>query len=224
MAGIAIICRVKATQCGLESGLPLLDQGSRRLDLQLDRQQLAKMLRHLHILARWNRGLNLTAIDSPADMIRRHVLDSLSVLPHVRGRVCLDIGSGGGFPGVPLAIAEPERDWLLLDSRGKRVEFLGYVIGELNLSNVRVIAGRLEDYRPLHKIDTLVARAFASVERLLKLSRHLHTAGTRLLAMKGRYPLDEVRQLAENWQLKMQVEPLSVPQLDAARHVIIIDM
>lgn len=178
------------------------------------------LMRHAELLQHWNRRLNLTAITDPAGVVVQHFLDSLAVAPWVRGGRVLDIGSGGGFPGIPLAVALPQVQFTLLDSRGKRVEFLRHAAATLGFGNVAVVKARVEDYRPDEKFDTLVCRAFASLEEILTLTAHLQEPGTSLLAMKGRSAPDEVRALPARGHRDIAVDPVVVPFLDAERHVV----
>ena len=191
------------------------------LGLDIDETSRQLMLRHLELLAHWNRRLNLTAITQPDVMVVQHLLDSLSVAPWIGGEAVLDIGSGGGLPGLPLAIAMPDRQFTLLDSRGKRIEFLRYVIANLGIKNVRVAQSRVEDYRPEVKFDTLVCRAFASLADILELTKWLQAPGVHLLAMKARAASDELHgvKTGRNWQSEMV--SLQVPFLDADRRAVI---
>ncbi len=200
--------------------------GCNRLDIDTSVEQRVQLLQHVTLLARWNKRLNLTAIRSADDMISHHILDSLAGCRYVKGNRLLDIGSGGGFPGLPLAIVDPNRAVTLLDSRGKRVEFLRYVVAQIGLKNVSVIKSRIEDYQPAEKFDTLTARAFSSLSELLRLSKGNRPPGTRLLAFKGRLPAEEIASLNdESPELARQltVEKLAVPFLQAHRHLITID-
>ncbi len=172
-----------------------LAPGCAQLGIVLSAAQHAQLRRHLQLLAKWNRGLNLTAIHKADDMVTRHVLDCLAIAPFVRGQALLDIGSGGGFPGLPLAIAKPELRVTLLDSRGKRVEFLRHVCADLGLSNAAVVHRRVEDYRPARKFDTLAARAFAPLADAVAACAGLHRRDGRLLAMKGKMPEAEIAAL-----------------------------
>ena len=198
----------------------LLHRGVAALGLGMSPEDESALLRHAGLLRHWNRRLNLTAITDPAGVVVQHLLDSLAVAPWVRGGRVLDIGSGGGFPGIPLAVALPEVRFTLLDSRGKRVEFLRHAAAALGLGNVAVVKARVEDYRPAEKFDTLVCRAFAPLEEMLTLTAHLQAPGTRLLAMKGRSARDEVRALPAGRRRGVAVEPVTVPFLDAERHVV----
>ena len=200
-----------------------LEQGCERLGIALSADQGARLRRHLALLAKWNRRLNLTSVKGMDDMVVRHLLDSLAIARFVRGQSLLDIGSGGGFPGMPLAVINPQLEVTLLDSRGKRVEFLRYACAALDLGGVSVVRGRVEDYRPAEKFDTLAVRAFASLGETLKATAALHRPGVRLLAMKGRLPVREMAALSDSWRERMIVEKLQVPFLAAERHLIIIE-
>ena len=200
-----------------------LEQGCERLGIALSADQGARLRRHLALLAKWNRRLNLTSVKGMDDMVVRHLLDSLAIARFVRGHSLLDIGSGGGFPGMPLAVINPQLEVTLLDSRGKRIEFLRYACAALDLGGVSVVRGRVEDYRPAQKFDTLAVRAFASLGETLKATAALHRPGVRLLAMKGRLPVREMAALDDSWRARMTVEKLQVPFLAAERHLIIIE-
>ena len=200
-----------------------LEQGCERLGIALSADQSARLRRHLALLAKWNRRLNLTSVKGMDDMVVRHLLDSLAIARFVRGQSLLDIGSGGGFPGMPLAVINPQLEVTLLDSRGKRIEFLRYACAALDLGGVSVVRGRVEDYRPAEKFDTLAVRAFASLGETLKATAALHRPGVRLLAMKGRLPVREMAALSDSWRERMIVEKLQVPFLAAERHLIIIE-
>ena len=201
-----------------------LDQGCAQLGLDLSAEQHRQMIDHLVLLERWNRKLNLTAIVSAQQMVVQHLLDSLAIMPLISGPRILDIGSGGGFPGMPLAVAVPELSVTLLDSRGKRVEFLRHVAAHTKLKGVVTVKSRVEDFRPSEKFDTLVTRAFSSLQDMLQWTAALHSAGSRLVAMKGKAPTDEINQLPEEWRQRLEVVPLSVPFLDAERHAVIVEL
>ena len=211
---------MNAQQCNTKK----LEQGCARLGIALSATQTERLCGHLELLSKWNRRFNLTAITDLDDMLVRHLLDSLAIAPFVRGGSLLDVGSGGGFPGVPLAIVNPRLNVTLLDSRGKRVEFLRSAVAALDLGNVSVVKRRVEDYRPASKFDTLATRAFASLARTLKLTAGLHRPGCRLLAMKGRMPAPEIARLDPALRERITVEKLNVPFLSAERHLIIIEL
>ena len=170
-------------------------------------------------LLRWNRVYNLTAVRQPQDIVVRHILDSLSILPWVQGQSVLDVGSGAGLPGIPLAIMRPEIQFFLLDSNAKRTRFMTQVIAQLQLKNVEVLRCRVEDYQPRHLFDTVVSRAFSSLAAMLEVAGHLCASGGRLLAMKGQYPQQELQQLPPAYRL-VAVHSLTVSGLDAARHLV----
>jgi len=180
-----------------------------------------KMARLLTELEHWNTRINLTAIRDPQDMVSGHILDSLAVRPMLRGSRVLDIGTGAGVPGLPLAIAEAEIEFRLLDANGRKISFVRHVIGELGLSNASAIKARIEDYAPDERFDTVIARALASIPRLLELAGHLVRDEGVLLALKGKYPATELEQIKEISGWKYDVTDLTVPGLEShARHVV----
>lgn len=200
----------------------VLRSGAAKLDIALTDTMHHQMLAHTALLARWNRRLNLTAITDPVEMVVQHVLDCMAVGPLLGGNRILDIGSGGGFPGIPLAVIYPDKDFFLLDSRGKRAEFLRHSVGKMGLSNTTIVKMRVEDYQPKEKFDTLVTRAFSSLEETLSRTRALQNPNTRLLAMKGKYPSKEISSLPDPVRRKLKVESINVPFLDAKRNVVVI--
>lgn len=185
----------------------------------LDAAQVAQLLAYLDQLARWNRTYNLTAVRDPAEMVTRHILDSLTVLPWIPGGRLLDAGTGAGLPGIPLAIALPELRVTLLDSAGKKVRFLRHVCRELPLGNAEPLQARLETYAAEAPYDAIVSRAFASLAAFASAARHLAGAAP-LLAMKGRYPEEELAALPD-WVRLESVEALAVPGLQEQRHLVI---
>jgi 16S rRNA (guanine527-N7)-methyltransferase len=191
--------------------------------LDLDERQEAALLSYLALLQRWNNTYNLTAVRDPGLMIPRHLLDSLAIFPWAgKGRL-LDAGTGAGLPGVPLAIAEPELDVTLLDSAGKKVRFLNHVRRELALTNITPVQDRLESYEPDAGFDSVVSRAFADLASFVDAARHLVGPATRLLAMKGRYPDMELRDLPDDVRVD-SVEELRVPGLQEDRHLVIMSL
>ncbi len=180
-----------------------------------------KMARLLTELEHWNTRINLTAIRDPQDMVSGHILDSLAVRPMLSGSQVLDIGTGAGFPGLPLAIVEAEIEFRLLDANGRKISFVRHVIGELGLANASAIKARIEDYAPDERFDTVIARALASIPRLLELAGHLVRDEGVLLALKGKYPATELEQIKEISGWKYDVTDLTVPGLEShARHVV----
>ena len=204
-----------------------LHKGCERLAIKIDPRKQASLQRHLELLAKWNKRLNLTAIDSNDEMISHHLLDSLSIQHYLKGNSLLDVGSGGGFPGLPLAIVNPQLSVTLLDSRGKRVEFLRHCKVNMGLDNVSLVNSRIEDYRPTEKFDTLSARAFSSLAELVRLTKHFQSDGTRLLALKGKRPDEEIETLqqlyGDDLTGRLFVERLEVPYVNAQRHIVVID-
>ncbi len=160
--------------------------GLQSLGLQHDQQPCSHYIRYVELLHKWNQTYNLTALKQPEQMLSRHVLDSLSVLPFIEGKRCLDIGTGAGLPGLILALALPESEWTLLDSNQKKIRFLQHVKAELQIDNVEVVHSRVEDFIPDKEFDTVICRAFAPLNRMLKFSQHLITNNNQLLAMKGK--------------------------------------
>ena len=171
-------------------------------------------------LVRWNRRYNLTAIRDPAAMVTGHLLDSLVVRPYLEGTKVLDIGTGAGFPGLPLAIAEQERSFTLIDGNNKKIQFVRHAAGLLGLDNVTTVRTRAEDYAPGYRFGTVIARAVAPLPRLLGMAGHHVGEDGVFLALKGRYPAEETDELPATWSYS--VEPLSVPGLESgSRHVVL---
>jgi len=185
-----------------------------------DRQRLLVFVR---LLAKWNAAYNLTAVRDPEEMVTRHLLDSLVLLPYLHGSRVLDIGTGPGLPGIPLAVARPDCAFTLLDANAKKTRFVTQAVGELGLKNVDVLQARVENYRPEQKFDTLVARAFSSIADMLNSAQHLCAPGGRFLAMKGMYPEEELAAIPAEFAVT-EVAALQVPGLDAARHLAIITL
>lgn len=196
----------------------LLD-GARALALELDEAQFARLVAHLDLLDEWNSRMNLTAIRERPAQLTKHLLDSLAVLPYLQGERIADVGSGAGFPGIPLAIVEPQRHFSLIESTGKKCRFLEHVRETLALANVEVVQARAESYKPEVRFDTVIARAVGPVADLVKVAGSLVVGGGRLLAMKGRYPQDELNAKLNGWKVAA-VHPLTVPGLDEERHLV----
>jgi 16S rRNA (guanine527-N7)-methyltransferase len=172
-------------------------------------------------LQRWNRKVNLTAVRDRARMATLHLADSLAVRPLLEGNTILDVGTGPGFPGLPLAIAEPERHFTLLDSNNKKIMFVQHMVGLLGLRNVEVVKARSEDYAPGHRFDTVIARALASLPRLVEIAGHHVGEGGVFIALKGRYPVEELEELPAPWS--HEVMELDVPGLEkGSRHAVLL--
>lgn len=176
--------------------------------------------RLLRLLDKWNRAFNLTAVRDPAEMVARHILDSLSARPFLTGLSVLDVGTGAGFPGLPLAIAEPQRHFTLLDSGGKKIRFVRHVIGELALDNVIVEQLRVEAFEPADLYDVVISRAFSSLGGFVRRCGRLVATGGSLLAMKGKYPDTELSGVPAAWDVA-DVVGLVVPGQVGERHMVI---
>ena len=197
-----------------------LQQGLRDMGLELPPPAVEKLLDFLRLLEKWNKSYNLTAVRDPEQMVPRHLLDSLSVLPFLQGTRVLDIGSGAGLPGIPLALARPDIEFTLLDSNAKKTRFITQALHELGLKNVAVAQERVEKFHPAEKFDTLIARAFASIPDMLAASRHLCAPHGRFLLMKGVFPREELAAVTDEY--RSEVKALTIPGLDAARHLVIL--
>ena len=190
--------------------------------VDLDEQARERLIAYLRLLQHWNRAFNLTAVRDPLEMIYRHVLDSLAVMPYLRGRDCLDVGSGAGLPGLVLAVARPGLSWVLLDSNGKKCRFLSHVQMELGLDNVRVERSRIEDFHPGARFSTIISRALSNLAAFVAGAGHLLAPGGCLLAMKGRNPERELATLSELGE-QAEVVPVCLSGLDEGqRHLVIV--
>jgi 16S rRNA (guanine527-N7)-methyltransferase len=198
--------------------LRLIDD-ARELGVTLNADQAAGLLRLLDELASWNRHYNLTAVTERESMIRAHLLDSLSAQADLQGTLVADVGTGAGFPGLPLALAQPQRQFTLIDSVAKKIRFVSHAVRVLGLTNVAVLSARAESLTPEPPFDTVVARAFAPLADLLEAVRGLCGPGTRVVALKGRYPLDELAELPRDWRLE-QAHARHIPGLQAERHIL----
>lgn len=196
-----------------------LIDGARALGLELDETQATKLVAHLDLVDEWGERMNLTAIRERSQQVTKHLLDSLSIVPFVRGQRVADVGSGAGFPGIPLAIVRPDLHVALIESTGKKCRFLEHVRDTLGLGNVEVVQSRAEAYRPDVRFDTVLARAVGPVSDLVRNAGALVAGGGRLLAMKGRFPQDELAKKLNGWKV-VSVHPLKVPGLDEERHVV----
>jgi 16S rRNA (guanine527-N7)-methyltransferase len=192
--------------------------------VDLDERARGRLIAYLQLLQHWNRTYNLTAVRDPLQMIHRHVLDSLAVMPYLRGRECLDVGSGAGLPGMVLAVARPDISWVLLDSNGKKCRFLSHTQIELRLDNVRVERNRVEDFHPGARFSTIISRALSNLADFVAGAGHLLAPGGCLLAMKGRNPEQELSSLGELAE-QAEVVPVCLPGLeDGQRHLVIVTL
>ena len=189
------------------------------MGLELEHRQAELLLAYLELLLKWNKAYNLTAVRDPAQMVTRHLLDSLAIAPHLRGQDIIDVGTGAGLPGIPLAILFPDRRISLLDSNGKKTRFLFQVKTALCLDNMLVHHARVESFRPPALYDAVLSRAFASLADMVAGCKHLLVPTGSFLAMKGAYPADEVMALDPAYAVKA-VHALDVPGLGEQRHLV----
>jgi len=196
----------------------LLD-GARALGIELDERQLARLVAHLDLVDEWGQRMNLTAIRDRGQQVVKHVLDSLSVRPYLHGTRIADVGSGAGFPGIPLAVVEPGRRFALIESTGKKCRFLEHVRDALGLDNVEVVQARAESHVPELRYQTVLARAVGPLADLVRYAGPLLAGDGRLLAMKGRYPEDELAARLNGWKVAA-VHRLEVPGLGEERHLV----
>lgn len=197
----------------------LLRQGVAGLGLSLPAGAFVQLSDYLALLMKWNRVYNLTAIRDEGMLVTHHLLDSLAVVPYVPPGSLVDVGSGAGLPGIPVAIACPERTIAVLDSNQKKSAFLTQVVAELGLHNTRVINQRAQDYRPGDGFDIVVSRAFSDLGNFANDAGHLCKAGGVLIGMKGIQPSAEIAELPPSWQVD-RIVALTVPRLEAARHLV----
>lgn len=198
-----------------------LSDGLAAMNLSLSESQQQQLLAFLALLNKWNKAYNLTAVRDERVMVSRQLLDSLSILPWITTDHLLDVGAGGGLPGIPLAIVFPEKRFTLLDSNGKKTRFLNQCVLELGLGNVEVIHGRAEDCQPDQPFTQISSRAFTALENLVAWCGQLLASEGEFLAMKGQYPDDEVAALPAGWQVESS-HSLKVPGADGERHLLIV--
>jgi 16S rRNA (guanine527-N7)-methyltransferase len=199
-----------------------LAAGVAALGLTLPEGAEAKLLAYLALLDKWNRVYNLTAVRDVERMVSHHLLDSLAAVPYFQAEAVLDVGSGGGLPGIPLAIVRPELQVTLIDSVAKKTAFLLQAKAELGLANLNVVTGRVEDFRPETGFDIITSRAFSDLKEFVTLTRHLLNPGGQWLAMKGLMPHEEIV-LLPAWAKVSANHALQVPGLDARRHLIVLE-
>ncbi len=188
-----------------------------------DAGHIKRLLAYVSLLQRWNRTYNLTAVRDPTEIVTRHLLDSLSILPWIESGPLLDAGTGAGLPGIPLAIMRPDVQVTLLDSTGKKIRFLNHVQRELNMDNVTMVQARLESFQTELAYREIISRAFADLRTFGRAARHLADGQLRLLAMKGKYPDKELSALPK-WLLIDSIEKLYVPGLQEDRHLVIMSV
>ncbi|MGF6711067.1 16S rRNA (guanine527-N7)-methyltransferase [Luteibacter sp. W1I16] len=195
------------------------ERGIASLDVTLPGGAVDRLLDYRELLERWNSAYNLTAVRNADEMVSRHLLDSLAILPYVHGRSLADLGTGPGLPGIPLAIAEPAREVLMVDSNGKKVRFLREAIRSLKLVNAKALQSRVEDVEGT--FECVTARAFASLADMLGWGGHLLAPGGVWLAMKGKHPAEELDGVPDGFQVEA-IHALRVPGVDGERHLVVI--
>ena len=200
-----------------------LQRGCDELGQSLEARQQEQLLGYLTLLSKWNKTYNLTAVRDEGQMVTRHLLDSLAIMPYLSGGRFIDVGTGAGLPGVPLAIAHPQHEFHLLDSNGKKTRFLFQVKTALCLDNIVVHQARVEAFRVAESFDTVLSRAFASLQDMVQGCRHLLAPGGRLLAMKGANPVQELEDISQVCA-KVAVYPLVIPGLAEQRHLVEISL
>jgi 16S rRNA (guanine527-N7)-methyltransferase len=196
-----------------------IEAGCRQLPVAPDEAALDQLAGLIALLARWNRTYNLTAVREPQEMVSRHLLDSLAVAPFLTAGRLLDVGTGAGLPGLPLAILFPGQSFTLLDSNAKKLRFIRQAVAELGLNNVEVVHERMQEYQPARAFDMVISRAVASLEVLYRQASHVLAPGGRMLFMKGTLPENEMDEFAPGREV-LHIERLQVPGLDAERHLI----
>lgn len=207
---------------GLQGLRAQLISGLEELGVKTSAGQRDQLLGYVHLLDKWNKVYNLTAIREPDRMVPMHILDSLSIVPHLGDvRSIVDIGSGAGLPGIPLAICLPQVKVTMIDTVAKKTAFIRQAIGELALNNAEAITSRVEAYRPDNTFDRVVSRALSELKDFIECAKHLCTPGGAMLAMKGVYPHDELERLPAGFAATA-VLPLTVPKLAGSRHLVII--
>lgn len=196
-----------------------LQRGIDELQLTLPETAVTQLLQYLALLTKWNSAYNLTAVRDPAEMVSRHLLDSLAVMPYLHGDYCADVGTGAGLPGIPLAIALPHKQFTLIDSNGKKIRFIAQAIAELGLKNVKAIQCRIESLQPEHAFDAILSRAFATLADMAQGCEQALSKQGVMLAMKGIYPQQELSELPERFKVDA-CHTLKIPNEEGQRHLI----
>ncbi|UJF19332.1 16S rRNA (guanine(527)-N(7))-methyltransferase RsmG [Vibrio sp. SS-MA-C1-2] len=191
-------------------------------EVTVTEEQLDKLVALVEMLHKWNKAYNLTSVRDPNEMLTKHIVDSIVVSPYLNGNTFIDVGTGPGLPGLPLAIINPDKQFTLLDSLGKRIRFIRQVVHELGLKNVTPVQSRVEEFESEEGFDLVLSRAFASMSDMVGWCRHLPTKEHgRFLALKGVYPQQEIDELP-TWCKVEKIDHLQVPQLDGERHLVLI--
>ena len=200
-----------------------LKRGLIALGLTLDGDIVQRLLDYIALIEKWNQVYNLTAIREPEKMVSHHLLDSLAVAPHLQARRLLDVGSGAGLPGIPLALARPDTHVTLLDSNHKKAAFLNQAVMELKLKNAEVCSERVESWQTQNRFDVIISRAFSDMGEFVRVTRHLLAPGGTFAAMKGLHPYEEIDKLPPGCKVQ-QILPLAIPGVEGARHLVLIGL
>ncbi len=198
---------------------PILVKALQENHLELSDTQITQLCHYLTLLQTWNQVFNLTTITDPKDMVYLHLIDSLMIAPYLQGKRLLDVGSGGGLPGIPLAILDPTRQWVLLDKVGKKTRFLTQVVAELQLSNVQVQHSNSHDFHPEHCFDSILSRAFGTIRQFIEATQHLLCQNGKYIAMKGKYPQDELTDVPSSFKVTSTTR-LTIQGIHADRHIV----
>lgn len=201
---------------------PALLAGLATLKLDVTAAKQRQLLNFIDLLEKWNGVYNLTALREPEQMLAQHILDSLAVVPHLQAKTLVDVGSGAGVPGIPLAVARDDIEITLIDSNHKKATFMREAQMQLNLKNVQVVCTRVEGFHSVNGFDAVISRAFSDLAEFVRVSRHLCAPGARLFAMKGMLPYEEMLQLPADVKVVSQL-PLAIPGVAAQRHLIILE-
>lgn len=199
----------------------ILEQGIATMGLSVSAEQQQQLVAYVALMHKWNKAYNLTSVRDPEQMMVKHILDSLSIMPHIHGTRVIDVGTGPGLPGMPLAIVLPHCHFTLLDSLGKRVRFMKQCVHELGLPNVVCVHTRVEDHPGDPAYDVVLSRAFASLKDMLHWCAHLVDSTGNFLALKGQFPHSEIEEVSDHFQV-IEVQPLEVPDLVGERHLVTI--
>ncbi|UPQ87976.1 16S rRNA (guanine(527)-N(7))-methyltransferase RsmG [Vibrio sinaloensis] len=199
-----------------------LDTLIAQTELTVSEQQRDQLVGYVAMLDKWNKAYNLTSVRDPQDMLVKHIMDSIIVSTHLDGERFIDVGTGPGLPGIPLSIMNPDKQFVLLDSLGKRIRFIKQVLHELKIENVTPVQSRVEEYQPEDKFDGVLSRAFASMTDMVEWCHHLPKPSSGcFLALKGQLPQSEIEQLPQ-WCSVTDIKALNVPQLEGERHLVIL--
>ena len=197
----------------------ILASGLEALSLDLTDNQQHQLVEFVLLIDKWNKAYNLTSVRCPKQMMVKHILDSLAIVPHLTGENIIDVGTGPGLPGMPLAIAFPDKTFTLLDSLGKRVRFMTQCVHTLKLTNVTPVNSRVENHVGDKPYDIVLSRAFASLKDMLHWCQHLVDSDGQFLALKGQFPQSEIDEVSDHFQV-VNTENITVPNLDGERHLV----